>query len=114
MNNKQKYIIAILLSFSAVLTYFIINTTAFNSKTEAFTTEVYKTSTGYGYSINYNKKLLIKQDYIPTIQNNQSFCTLQDAQKMADLVKTKLNNKENPRISLLDIKHLGIKLNCIN
>lgn len=114
MNKQTKYITTLLLALSVVLIYFIIIKTTFNNKTDSFITAVYKTNTGYGYSISYNNKLLIKQDYIPAIQNNLSFCNFQDAQRVANLVKEKLSNKENPKISLSELKQLHIKLNCIN
>lgn len=114
MNKKVKYSIAFLLILSVVLVVFIVKNTRFSSKTETFKTAIYQTNTGFGYSISFNDKLLIKQDYIPTIQSNQSFCTYQDAQKVANLVKKKLNNNINPKITLLELKQLGIQLNCIN
>ena len=75
---------------------------------------VYEINNGYGYSISYNDKLLIKQDLIPAIQNNQAFCNFDDAQKVADLVKEKLKRKENPKISLIELKQLNIQLICPN
>ncbi|MBP0905206.1 DUF4907 domain-containing protein [Mariniflexile gromovii] len=111
MNKKSKYVIALLLILSVILIGVIISKT---NVEEPFNTKVFKTDSGYGYSISFRNTLLIKQDYIPTIQNNVSFCTPQDAQKVADLVKKKLNHKENPKITLSELKQLGIKLNCIN
>tara|TARA_R110001583_G_scaffold22784_3_gene85036 strand:+ start:6489 stop:6827 length:339 start_codon:yes stop_codon:yes gene_type:complete len=111
---KVKYIISLLLILSAILIFFIVTKTTFNNNTEPFKAAIYQTNTGFGYSISYNDILLIKQDYIPTIQNNQSFCSYQDAQNVANLVLEKLYKKVNPKISLLELKQLGIQLNCIN
>ncbi|CAH8284031.1 uncharacterized protein DUF4907 [Mariniflexile fucanivorans] len=110
MDKKSKFVIALLLILSAILVFVIISKT----KTDTFETEVYKTETGYGYSISFRNTLLIKQDYIPAIQNNVSFYTEEDAQKVANLVKEKLGKKMNPKISLLELKQLGITLNGIN
>ncbi|MDO7172870.1 DUF4907 domain-containing protein [Mariniflexile sp. AS56] len=110
MKKQSKYVITVVLILSAILVCVIVAKT----QSDPFKTAVFKTETGYGYSVSYNNKLLIKQDYIPTIQNNSSFCSKQDAQKVANLVKEKLHSKENPKVSLLELKNLGIKLNCIN
>lgn len=75
---------------------------------------VYKSNNGYGYSVSYNDKLLIKQDYIPCIENNHPFCNYKDAQKVANLVVEKLNEKENPKVTISELNVLNIQLNCVN
>jgi hypothetical protein len=111
---KAKYYIPLLLVLGVLLIGFIVIKTTTTNKKEPFTTSVYSTNTGFGYSISYNNVLLIKQDYIPSIQKNQSFCTEQDAQAVANLVLEKLYKKVNPSVSPLELKKLGIKINCIN
>lgn len=107
--NKYKYYL--LLALGIVLISFIFIKSDFFSKKDDFKTLVYKTETGFGYSISYNSKLLIKQDYIPAIQSEKSFFNFEDAQKAASLVIEKLNRKENPKLSLLELNELGIQLN---
>lgn len=111
---KVKNIIIILIVLSVLLIGFIVTRTTVTNETKPFKTLVYKLNDGYGYSISYNDILFIKQDYIPTIQNNQSFCTYHDAEAVANLVLEKLIKKENPSITNSELKQLGIKLNCIN
>ena len=79
-----------------------------------YKTEVFKVENGFGYQISYNSKLLIKQEYIPAVQLNKTFCTEQDANLVAQLVSKKLYNKENPQITLENLNHLNIVFNCNN
>lgn len=113
MNIKKIYIITLLLVLSINLLAFILIRKDF-TKTNYYEVLVHETKDGYGYSITYNKKVLIKQDYIPAIQDIQSFCSSEDALKVATLVKEKLNKKENPKVSLIDLKQFKIKLNCLH
>ena len=114
MNKLKKHLVIVILIFSVALVVLIVLKTDIGSEKDDFKTAVYKTETGFGYSISYNNKVLIKQDFIPVIQNNQSFCNFDDAQKVADLVKEKLHEKENPKVSLQELKKLNIQLNCKN
>jgi Domain of unknown function (DUF4907) len=114
MNVKSKYLILFILILSGSLIGFIVLKTNFSSRPEVYKTSVYKINDGYGYSISYHNKLIIKQDIIPGIQTNQSFCNANDAQKVANLVKEKLNNNESPNISLQELKSLEIQLKCSN
>tara|TARA_R110000868_G_scaffold95687_1_gene262989 strand:- start:1483 stop:1845 length:363 start_codon:yes stop_codon:yes gene_type:complete len=118
MNIMKKYIVffVIILSIAVVglivLKTYIGSKTDIRSKKDTIEALVFKTKTGFGYSISYNNKVLIKQDYIPAIQYNQAFCNFEDAQKVADLVKEKLNRNENPKISLIELKNLEVQLTC--
>ncbi|ALJ03873.1 hypothetical protein APS56_01325 [Pseudalgibacter alginicilyticus] len=111
---RSKYIIVFLLILSVVFVGLIIYKTIFNNKLEPYQAIVYKENSGYGYRIMHYGKLLIKQDFIPTVQSNQPFCNYEDAQKIADLVLQKLNKQENPKILISELKEYQIKLNCIN
>ena len=111
---KTKYVVLLALILSAVMVCFIVLKTDFKTKTEDIEILVYKTNNGYGYSISYKNKLLIKQNNIPSIQRGHSFCNFKDAQKVANLVREKLYKKENPKITLQELQTLNIQLNCVN
>ena len=113
MNVKKKYFVLFILILSVAFIGVSILRMSFEAN-EDYTTKVYKLNNGYGYSISFKNKLVIKQNVIPYIQSNQSFCNFEDAQKVANLVKEKLSNKENPVISLKELKNLSIQLNCSN
>ncbi|MCW2117846.1 DUF4907 domain-containing protein [Flavobacterium sp. 7A] len=70
----------------------------------------FKTSTGWGYTISQNKKIIIKQTIIPVIENNSSFKTESDALKVGQLVLEKLNNNISPTVTKNDLNLLSIKL----
>lgn len=108
----KKYIVFFVIILSIAVAGLIVLRTDIGGKKDVIKSLVFKTETGFGYSISYNSKVLIKQDYIPAIQNNQAFCNFNDAQKVADLVKEKLIKKENPQISLIELKKLNIQLIC--
>lgn len=114
MNVKSKYLILFVLILSTSLIGFIVLKTNIGAKTKVYKASIYKYNEGYGYSISYDNKLFIKQDAIPVIETNQPFCNFNDAQKVANLVKEKLNNKESPNISLQELKSLSIQLKCPN
>lgn len=111
---RKIYIIARVFVLSISLMGFALIRMNEKIKANHYEELVHKTAGGYGYNITYNKKVLIKQDYIPVIQNVQSFCSYEDALKVATLVKEKLNKRENPKISLIDLNQLKIKLNGIH
>ena len=69
---------------------------------------VFKSEKGFGYSIEFENKILIKQEVIPSVQNNQAFCSYNDAEKVGLLVRNKLYHKENPKITSSDLNSLGI------
>ena len=53
-------------------------------------------TSGWGYDIYQNEKVIIHQPYIPSINRNQHFKTKAGAIKTAELVIKKLNDKVFP------------------
>ena len=80
------------------------------SKKEKFQVESIKISTGWGYTIAYKNKTIIKQTVIPVISDNKSFSTKEDALKVADLVVKKLNQNISPSVTKNDLILLKIKI----
>ena len=91
----------------------IIGFIFFNQKKELITVSTFQVDSGYGYVIKKNNNILIMQKNIPTIKNRQSFCTEIDAQKTANLVKSKILKRLSPSISLEELKELRINFNCL-
>ncbi|GAA3728011.1 hypothetical protein GCM10022422_07360 [Flavobacterium ginsengisoli] len=73
-------------------------------------TASFKTSSGWGYTIAYKEKVLIKQSVIPVISDTKSFKTEDDALKVADLVKQKLKQNLSPTVTKNELILLKIKL----
>ncbi|WP_405295270.1 DUF4907 domain-containing protein [Algibacter sp. Ld11] len=113
MMFKRKLIVVLAITLVSISALYLANSDILKAP-NPYKTEVFKVKNGFGYQINYNSKLLIKQDYIPAIESNQTFCTIEDANRVAHLVSTKLFNKENPKITLENLNQLNIALNCNN
>jgi hypothetical protein len=69
---------------------------------------------GWGYKINVGPKTRIYQDIIPTIQGRHIFQSKDDAQKVGDLMMTKMRQSgtQFPVISrqeMLDMKIAGVQ-----
>jgi uncharacterized lipoprotein YehR (DUF1307 family) len=79
-------------------------------KKEKFQIENIKTATGWGYTITYKNRILIKQTIIPVVDHNKSFATKEDAQKVAALVVSKLNDNRSPSVTKNDLILLKIKI----
>ncbi|MFC0779403.1 DUF4907 domain-containing protein [Flavobacterium sp. HJSW_4] len=98
-SNIQKYLIV-----------FVILLLASCAKKETLTTASFKTNSGWGYTIAYKEKVLIKQSIIPVISDTKSFETKDDALKVADLVKQKLKQNLSPTVTKNELILLKIKL----
>ncbi|KAF2511977.1 DUF4907 domain-containing protein [Flavobacterium foetidum] len=79
------------------------------AKKDPLQTASFKTNSGWGYSIAYKGKILIKQSIIPVINETKSFATEEDALKVAVLVKEKLKQKISPTVTEKDLILLKIK-----
>lgn len=79
-------------------------------KKEIYRTETFQTKSGWGYSILYKDKIIIKQSIIPVISDNKSFSTQEDALKTAYLVVEKLSQNLSPTVTKNELILLKIKL----
>jgi len=80
------------------------------SRKQTFTTDSFKTNTGWGYAITYKNKTIIKQSIIPVINDTKSFDSEKDALKVANLVVEKLSQNTSPTVTKNDLILLKIKL----
>jgi hypothetical protein len=78
-------------------------------KHHAFEITTLQSANGWGYQIRQNGKLLLDQPNIPGRPGNAGFQSQADAQRVAELVKTKLQAKVfPPTVSEDDLKNLNI------
>lgn len=80
------------------------------AKKEALTAVSFKTNSGWGYTIAYKEKIIIKQSVIPVISHAKSFETESDALKVAEFVKQKLKQNLSPTVTKNELILLKIKL----
>lgn len=96
--QKNLLLILLVLQFTACI------------KKDPFKTESFKTTSGWGYTIAFKNKIIIKQSIIPVISDTKSFTTEHDALKVAHLVVEKLNQNISPTVTKNDLILLKIKL----
>jgi hypothetical protein len=97
----------------AIITFLIIVLTLiFSSRINndnEYTYRIIKIDGGYwGYEIQFNDKIFIHQEHIPAVQGMHRFNSKADAQKVAELLVYRLNNKLSPGISKKDLQELQI------
>jgi len=67
---------------------------------------------GWGYEISINNKTYIRQTIIPAIEGNYTFGSPEDAQKIANLVGTKImNDFMPPSVTIKELDSLGVLTN---
>ena len=79
------------------------------TKSNKLKTEAFKTTSGWGYTIAYKNKIIIRQSVIPVINDSKSFSTEEDALKVANLVENKLSHNISPTVTKNDLILLKIK-----
>lgn len=79
------------------------------NRTESLKVQSLKTSTGWGYTITNDDKIIIKQTVIPVISDNKSFKTEDEALKVGNLVLQKLQHDLSPTVTKKDLFLLAIK-----
>lgn len=79
------------------------------TKSNKLKTETFKTTSGWGYSVAYKNKIIIRQSVIPVINDSKSFSTEEDALKVANLVENKLSHNISPTVTKNDLILLKIK-----
>lgn len=67
-----------------------------------------QTANGWGYEIYVDKKLYIKQEYIPAINGIHAFKTKEDAMATGKLVLNKLTHGKKPLVTIEELRDLKI------
>lgn len=75
------------------------------AKQPNYTVKVFELQKGWGYSIFENEKLIIRQQYIPSIQNQKHFKNKNDAFIIGELVVQKLKLSKAPSVSVMELKN---------
>lgn len=117
MNDEKKWFLKLTLGFACAYSLLLIVFSLFDFKFKPNTeieVEVYTVYNGYGFLLNENGKVIIKQDFIPVIPEKKVFCTSQDAKKTGNLVKQKIIDKKNPAITMSELKQLNLDFNCLD
>ncbi len=80
---------------------------------DAVKVQVYQVNEGYAYNILVENQIFIKQQYVPSVKGLYAFCTQEDAQKTAELVKNRILLHKKPSITTSDLEQLNVSLTCL-
>lgn len=86
-------VISILLIITVATTIFLSN------RKSHYKVEVYKSEQGWGYDILINKKTIIHQPYMPSVNGQVPFENKYAAKKTGYLVVRKLKKKKSPTVT---------------
>lgn len=101
------------IGFSIIIGLIILIILLAINQEESIRKKTFHVDNGFGYLIISEEKILIKQSYIPAIQENKPFYSKEDADKVANLVINKLQNKTSPTVSLKELTTLNIQTNAL-
>jgi hypothetical protein len=89
---------------------FVLLLLASCKKNAEFEVKSFKVNAGWGYTIEINNKIIIKQTVIPTISNKRSFKSEADALKVGNLVLQRIKQNLSPSVAKKDLILLEISI----
>ena len=97
MKTKNKFIV--------ILLFEVLLFSSCGKEQQKFSVKTFETQCGWGYSIFENDKLIIRQQYIPSIREQKSFKSEQEALKIGDFVIEKLKQHKSPSLTSAEVKN---------
>jgi hypothetical protein len=77
--------------------------------TSVYEVRTVENASGWGYEVWKDGAMVIKQEHIPAVQGIRSFSSQEQAQKAADIIKTKLEQGIfPPTMSMAELQSIGI------
>jgi uncharacterized protein DUF4907 len=74
----------------------------------------FQTKYGWGYDIMAGKRKYIEQQFIPAIPGMQGFKSADDALLVGNLVITKIISRQEPTITIKDLRDLGLMKDSVS
>lgn len=114
-NNNSKYrwiflvVSTMIILFALFLPDMLSRVMNTSEDTTESTIQVFRSNSGWGYTITAKDGFIIQQPYIPAILGQKSFDSQDQARKTAKMVLEKLNKGKNPSLSLSELDSLGIE-----
>lgn len=116
MKKLYTYFLAFLVISTLTILFLYLKNTR-NETTEIYnspyTLQVIEQDSSWIYEIYNNDSLFIRQEYIPSVNGKQSFKTKKDAEKIGNLVVSKLSKNVFPVISKDDLNDNNINFEHI-
>lgn len=108
MTIRKKYsliaIAALLISFAVIF----FNRYSDRDKKVFIYAEPVQTVYGWGYNIVAEKKVYIKQEYMPAVPGKRGFKSADDAMKVGNLVVEKITENKMPTITIHELDSMGL------
>jgi len=77
--------------------------------TSVYEVRTVENASGWGYEVWQDGAMVIKQEHIPAVQGIRSFSSQEQAQKAADIIKTKLEQGIfPPTMSMEELQSIGV------
>jgi len=77
--------------------------------TSVYDVRTVENASGWGYEVWKDGAMVIKQEHIPAVQGIRSFSSQEQAQKAADIIKTKLEQGIfPPTMSMAELQSIGV------
>ena len=94
----------LVLSGAALLSVFIFIVK--KQRTPVYDSNVFHTSTGWGYEILVNDHVFIRQESIPVLNGHQGFQLRTQAQATAQLIINKMKRHQPPTVTTFEIRQI--------
>ncbi|GLU45304.1 DUF4907 domain-containing protein [Allomuricauda sp. NBRC 101325] len=106
----KKSVKIVVLAVVVGLVFFAVTQMASTPKKEPTKLEkvVIAVDQGYGYQIFYGDELVVQQEYVPAVNGMQTFATPEDAEQVADLVISKIEERTSPIVTLEELMDMDI------
>lgn len=112
--NKKNLAIVLFSTLIVVIIFWFSANSFLENKKQEYYSQILEVKNGFGYTIKSSKtdKIVIKQEFIPSLNQYKVFCSKKDAMKIGNLVAKKLNAHLTPAITQTEIQEYSISLNC--
>lgn len=103
MSDAKHTTIVLLTAVAISAAIFLLN----RQPAKRFSSDTFLTSSGWGYNILVNGKLLIRQESIPAYAGETGFPTKEQAEKAATLIINKMKRSEPPVVTTFEIQQIS-------
>lgn len=98
--------LVIVLSSICIVSLICYSFLAKDEKKNPYNVEVFKSGDGWGYKIKKMEKVIVYQPNMPCVNGDIPFSDQESAMNTAQLVLSKINNQENPTITIEELSKI--------
>lgn len=104
--TKRLATLVIILSSICIVSLLCYVFLAADEKENPYNVEVFKSGDGWGYKIKKMEKVIVYQPNMPCVNGDIPFSDQESAMNTAQLVLSKINNRENPTITIEELNKI--------